>query len=202
MKIFNEFYSNIPVEFLRGKRILEVGSAYGKHQMLSIHSDLFQVASDRGNYVGYDKQVQKKPLLNIIEADIRTVDLQGEFDIILVMHCLEHIPINDWNLIFDKLKRVLRVGGWLIVAGPYMEPSRENPIQRRDPSHVVFDIDEDFLERYLPDVQMFRASIKYPMVFGVRNLVWWFRCLFNSKRWMPFKFLVTISFIAFWRKDK
>ena len=196
----NEYYSDIPARLLQDKRILEVGSGYGRNQMLSIHRDLFRAASDRGDYVGYDRLVSVDPLLNIIEADIRTVDLQGQYDVILIMHCLEHIMIHDWDWVLYRLKRVLISGGWIVVAGPYMEPNRDVPNRRRDPNHVVFDIDEEFLDRYLSGVRMFRANIKYPRVWKIRNFIWWWRCLFRGDGWIPFK-LLKMSFIAFWRKE-
>ena len=190
----SEYYSDIPPLMLKNKRILEVGSGYGKNQLLSRHKDIFLNA----DYIGYDLLLQQKPLLNIVESDIRNVEFEREeFDVILFMHCVEHIPIEDWAKLFDRLVYALRVGGWFVIAAPYNENSR----RPCDPGHIVFDINENMLSSYLPRIRMYRSSIRYPRYLGVRKLIWWLRRFLRGDRVVPLGVLRR-SFIAFWRKER
>ena len=189
----SEYYSDIPPSMLKNKRILEVGSGYGKNQLLSRHRDIFLHA----DYIGYDLFLQQKPLLNIVASDIRNVEFEKEsFDVILIMHCIEHIPIEDWAKLLDKLVCALRVGGWFVIAAPYNE-SEKRPYDSR---HIVFDINENMLAAYFPRIRLYRSSIYYPRYTGVRKLIWWSRRFFRGDRVVPLGIL-RMSFIGFWKKE-
>lgn len=193
-----DYYNDIPTVMLENKRIFEVGSGYGKKQMSSRHAKIFDEASRRGQYFGIDLHLQQEPALNIIEGDIQTISLQSlSIDTILVMHCIEHISLEDWSAVFSKLTEALRVGGWLIVACPY----NELPERSCSPEHVVFEINEDMLENYLSGVRVFKSSIQYPKHIGIRKVIWWFRQFFTGQRVVPLG-LTRHSCIAFWRKER
>ena len=193
----DEYYSDIPIQMLRNKRILEIGSGTGENQLRSRHYKIFIEQSLRGEYLGIDKDLNEHPLLSIIEADVRDFVIVQQYDTILMMHCLEHIPEEDWVQVFNILIDSLKEGGWLIVACPYNEGS-ERP---HSPDHVVFNINESVLSSYLPNVQMFKSGIKYSKGRGGRKAIWWFRQFLNGERFVPLG-MARHSFIAFWRKER
>ena len=192
-----EYYSDIPASLLQNKVILEVGAGSGKNQLRSRHKKLFEIANKYGYYLGLDNEPQEQRLLHIMEADIRDFTVfWRSVDTVLLMHCLEHIPIEDWPSVFAKLKEALRDGGVLVIACPY----DEDPLRPRDQFHVVFNITLTTLEKYLPGIRMFKANIKYPKRGNVRKMIWWLRQFFNGRRFVPLG-LTRYSFIAFWRKE-
>ncbi len=192
-----DYYNDIPASLLKNKVIFEVGSGTGKNQLLSKHKEIFEKASLVNNYLGIDKYLTSRPLLNILEYDIREfLFYPNAVDTILMMHCLEHIEIKDWKRVLDKLISYLRPRGWLVIACPY----DENINSKRDPDHVVFHITIKTLRKYLPKIKMFKANINYSRKFGIKIGIWWLRQFLMGVRFLPFNIL-RYSFIAFWKKE-
>lgn len=193
-----DYYSDIPEKILIGKRILDVGSGTGKNQLISRHCNIFLDASQNGLYLGVEKELRGIPWLFTIQEDIRNiVPYKNSFDTILLMHSLEHIPIVHWAGLFNKLKKILTPNGWIVIACPF----DENILFKRDSEHVVSNITLNTLEEYLPNVQIFRANVKYPKRGNLKSAVWWFRQFMSGVRYVPLG-LTRYSFIAFWQNDE
>ena len=161
MKPDSARYNEIPIEYLQGeKKILEIGCGNGANQIGSIHHRFFEENAELGNYTGVDLGFYRyKYLKNIVHDDIRTMELSSKYDVVLAIHVLEHIPIEDWSGIAETLIGCLKPDGVLLVGTPLKE-TEEFAIS---PYHVVLGIDEEMLLKYFPNMifKRFRYIIAF-----------------------------------------
>jgi len=130
-------YDMIPEELFHG-RILDVGCGDGSNQHQSKHADLLYSC----DYTGIDVT---------LGTDLFEYEPNHAFDLVLAIHVAEHIPIERWDDLFDRLQRWTAKGGHLVIGTPYRQPrirySRfTGPENQR---HRVFDIDEDLIGQYI-----------------------------------------------------
>lgn len=191
-------YDDIPGQILRG-RILDIGAGVGHTQLLSKHAGLFRRKSATGEYKGVDIDLIADPLLDIEQADFLTWKPDTTYDTVLALNLIEHIPLHLWSTLFNKMKRLLNKGGWLIVSAPYREPPRLIH------SHLVDGIDEEMMEHYLSGCKLYLSSARtkpvYPKAKRVLSHLKGYLLKFPKKRVIPFK-ANRRFFIMFWRKDE
>lgn len=134
-------YDEIPEEYL-GFKILDVGSSNGYGAFSSIHKELLKSRE----YLGIDIQQFDKIYLPIIKADIFEYETEIRYDTILLLHVLEHIPLDQWEKLLTKLVSLLAPNGYLVVNVPFAE--REHSATSDHMIHEVLNIDETLLSQY------------------------------------------------------
>lgn len=136
-------YDEIP-SFCIGDRILDVGSSDGYGAAHSKHRDIF---FDR-EYLGLDIQRFEGIYLPIIQGDIFKFETDCKFDTILLLHALEHFPLDRWEVLFRKLDSLLVPGGFLVVNVPFNQPAYLDSEERDPMFHEVGMITESLLLQY------------------------------------------------------
>jgi len=162
---------------LLGDTILEVGVS---ERIFASKLWKTKVANDGvPEYVGIDA-VRRVADHRIIEANIVTCELNHEekFDTILMIQTLEHINLWDWPQVIQKLKNVLKEGGYFIVSVPYKQNYQEDfrfpywlEHYDRYQQHLVFRINKNMLEHFFPEAQF---AIKWRIIFRQdgANILW------------------------------
>jgi glycosyltransferase involved in cell wall biosynthesis len=105
-----------------GERVLEIGAGIGSMTNQFIPRDLYVASDINPNYLRYLNSYSiGKPYLHVREVDAtRTehfMDLHEQFDTVLIINVLEHLPNEDQVL--RHLWSALAPGGRIIVLVPY-----------------------------------------------------------------------------------
>jgi SAM-dependent methyltransferase len=97
-----------PSDF-NGKRILEVGSRYVNG---SVRPYIFKLSRPE-SYVGVD--IEEGKFVDVVLDAEKLVDHFGEnsFDVVISCETVEHV--ENWRLVFENIKRVLKPNGLLIL---------------------------------------------------------------------------------------
>lgn len=151
-------YDNIPNHCIdNAKSILDIGAMSGINAILSRHRRHFVRVELKGKYLGVDiLEYPKYYLSPIIIQDFLDFETDKKFDLVSALHVIEHIPFKYWDLVFDKLKSLVSVGGHLVIATPYKEGSDMTTIP-----HFVFEITEKNLFAFIPDAEIKRSRRRY-----------------------------------------
>src|SRR5579875_249191 len=103
-----EFFLNeAKVEHFRGKKVLEIGSAYVNGSVRPIIERFCYPAE----YIGVDIQPGKG--VDVVLPAERLVDHFGpdSFDVVISTEMLEHV--RDWRKVISNMKDVLKPGGYI-----------------------------------------------------------------------------------------
>jgi len=154
---------------LEGK-ILELGTGNRMIQLLSKHKEYFMSE----DYLGYDLYPPNTSKLNILKGNILELDFKANsFDLIICFDVLEHIRLDNWLLLSEKIKKWLVSHGLFIFTVPYNEVAylRESVI-RDMPKHIVFGIREKTINQFFSGVSM--KIYSHPYLWGIsgENLLW------------------------------
>jgi SAM-dependent methyltransferase len=108
MKEKNFFQEHIIPQEFTGKKVLEVGSRYVNgtiRTLIEPHNPSLYIGLDLilGNCV--DVVFPAERMMEIFYPE--------EFDVVISMACIEHV--NDWKTVISNMKKVLKVGGLIIV---------------------------------------------------------------------------------------
>ncbi|MHA2142395.1 MAG: class I SAM-dependent methyltransferase [Candidatus Thorarchaeota archaeon] len=161
----NHYYYDVLPDYIFSEngKILEVGCGDGASQIASRHAERFQ----NSDYLGLDLRTDIKPKLNVIEANVLDYETQQTFDTVLAIAVVEHIPFSAWPKLFEKLKNMVRPGGYLAVLVPHDE-RLSNYIDSVDyhhcltqypegdlgvPCHVVHGITGHVMSHFLPSAR-------------------------------------------------
>ena len=61
------------------------------------------------------KAAAKFPQVPTEQHDLQELPYQGEFDGVLCVDAMEFVPPEDWPVVLERFRQVLRPGGWLYV---------------------------------------------------------------------------------------
>ena|SRR5579884_1136612 len=106
-----EFFLNeAKVEHFRGKKVLEIGSAYVNGSVRPIIERFCYPAE----YIGVDIQPGKG--VDVVLPAERLVDHFGpdSFDVVISTEMLEHV--RDWRKVISNMKDVLKPGGYIYIS--------------------------------------------------------------------------------------
>lgn len=112
------------------RRILDIGcgdgsfSFYFAQKYPNIKIDSFDISKDK--ITKCQAILNELPLKNIefFCKDLRETSFSNEYDLVLMIDVLEHIPITDSHLVIKKLREAIKPGGYLLLHLPIQEPKR------------------------------------------------------------------------------
>ncbi len=138
---FERVYANVRFSILRPKllsvmdllltdegRILDVGCGFG------LFAAYFGQTQPRREVVGIDPNARRIHLAERVAAslglarhrfhvgDVRTADVEGQFDAAYVLDVMHHIPRDDQRPVLARMRDLLRPGGVLIIKDITTEP--------------------------------------------------------------------------------
>lgn len=113
-----------------GKRLLDVGSAQSHFPLYVVsRTDTTVVALDASAWVAWQKEAERKFVrrgiapggrLHVVVADAREPALaDAEFDYISLISTIEHIEADGDSVAIQRLARLLKPGGRLVLTVPY-----------------------------------------------------------------------------------
>lgn len=154
MTISASHYNQVPDYCFQGaKTILDIGCLSGLNALLSRHRTHFLAAEARGDYLGLDINPPAKTYLSPIETgDLRQLKMGRTFDLVLVLHVLEHVPIDEWMRTIYRLMCHVAPGGYLVIGTPH----NEDPEHPADADHKVHRITVHMLRQFLPATAIVR----------------------------------------------
>lgn len=104
---------------VKGQRVLEIGSGKqvkGEEAYSAVH--IFKEVAEF-------RQTDINPDFGHEVLDIKTMEIDGEYDLILCLNVLEHI--YETELVVENLRRALKDGGRLVIAVPFAFPLHDEP---------------------------------------------------------------------------
>ena len=144
---FTHRYNAIPNGLLESP-ILEFGPGEGLRQVQCKHNNIFLTA----DYLGVDLLEPKDPALNIIQGNIVDFESEKKFRTIIMIGVLEHIPLDKWPLVTEKLKSLCMTRGNVILFVPHKE-SIDNYMVH-DGDHLVYGITKKFMDHFFPEADI------------------------------------------------
>lgn len=170
-------YDDIPEDLLQGnKTILEFGPATGINHLISRHSEFFIRNNKAGRYLGIDLEPYVDRYLTIEQGDIRHYHTEQQSDVVLALHVLEHIELDLWPDVLQRLCSFVAPGGHLFIGTPHNEPpdtSEQHLVSRISPA--------TFLD-LLPDAEVRKVRTKYSFSEDGARFAW--ALLRYAKRWL------------------
>lgn len=115
-------------------KVLEIGCGIGTQTEL-----LAEYLNEKGSILSNDlseksielakKRLRSYDNISFLSGDIVKQNIEGKFDIILLPDVLEHIPIVDHNLLFKKIRHLIKPEGFILIHIPnpnYLQWCHEN----------------------------------------------------------------------------
>ncbi|MFZ1616640.1 MAG: methyltransferase domain-containing protein [Flavobacteriales bacterium] len=105
-----------------GMRVLEIGCGIGTQ------TELLSAKLPNGRLLAMDisprsiemasERLAGKPQVELLCGDIITLNVGGNFDMIVLPDVLEHIPVAEHEALFQKLAQVLKANGQVVIHIP------------------------------------------------------------------------------------
>lgn len=111
--LFTEWIHPNTVESFRGKDVLDCGCGGGQHLTLIAPSCRKITGVDWNALESARKRTAQFPNVELIEADLATMDLNGQFDVVYSIGVLHHT--DNPRKTFENIARYCRPGGRTIV---------------------------------------------------------------------------------------
>ena len=159
--------------FYFSKSVLDVACGDGTNQYKSTNWKIIDKAIHEDRYTGIDIMHPPSPDgITYINIDLFDYEPEHQFDTVLAIHIIEHIELDRWPELFDKLKSWVKPNGYLIVGAPYggSHLKYENFKGPEPMRHVVFGIYEGLLLPYYPGRVKFE---RYRGPFGESFICYW-----------------------------
>jgi SAM-dependent methyltransferase len=135
----------IPIEWIKdATNVLDIGCGDGRTQIASKYGEWFKEMDAKGKYLGIDADSFPDKVLNNIVYGTNIIDVEATpiFDCVLCINVLEHIPIEEWDAVMDKMRGFTKPGGIVIINTPYKQGTKDYVHKYPPPKgHIVFDID-------------------------------------------------------------
>jgi 2-polyprenyl-3-methyl-5-hydroxy-6-metoxy-1,4-benzoquinol methylase len=108
---------------LREKHVLEVG--FGRGDLIPFFLEA-GVASYTGvdfsaSAVGIAEARFKDPRVRLSRTDATDLDAERSFDLVAMYDLIEHVPVFEMEVIWEKTRHALRPGGYLVLSTPIFE---------------------------------------------------------------------------------
>lgn len=145
-------YNEIPFRCIRNaKSILDIGCSNGLPAKFSRYGLLFDKIDDAGDYLGIDIQNFKQTCYHIIQQDFWDFEPVRKYDLVIASHLVEHIVIEKWQRLLDRMYSCVAENGYLVVIGPFKQKETDHSDRHSAMQHKVFDIDRQTFEQFLPN---------------------------------------------------
>jgi len=188
-------YNDIPEDLLQGeKKILEFGPATGLNHLISVHRDFFIENNKARRYLGIDLEPYEDHYLTIEQGDIRHFQTDQKFDIVLALHVIEHIELEYWASVLERLCSFVAPEGYLILGTPHNEPPNTSE------QHLVSRITPTTFLDFLPDAEITKFKTGYSFAEDGARFAW--ALLRYIKRWFTRHSYViqTTRLLVVWKK--
>jgi len=168
--------------------VLDIGPNDGTTNTSSRHGEWFKRMDAEGKYLGIEATDFKEQKLNniLMGMDILDIDLVDEFfDCVLCISVLEHIEIEKWEAVFEKIRDCLMPGGSLIIAVPYKQRLKDYAMRFPPPvGHTVFDITQVTFLPFTKGLLLVDMSIEVSNTFDGDGASFIWASLRWLKRWL------------------
>jgi len=145
-------YNEIPFRCIKdAKSILDIGSSNGLMAKFSRYGLLFDKINDAGNYLGIDIQNFGHTCYRIIQQDILDFEPERGYDLVVACHLVEHIEIEKWQRLLNRMYGCVAENGYLVVVGPFKQKKMDYSDRHYAMQHRVFEIDRQTFEQFLPN---------------------------------------------------
>jgi 2-polyprenyl-3-methyl-5-hydroxy-6-metoxy-1,4-benzoquinol methylase len=129
--------------------------------------------SKYGDVVGVDMSISvaKKsyPNLELMQANIITGRIRGEYDIVVSSEVIEHMSLEDQKLYVKKAFQLLKEAGYLILTTPNASKARELRVSREHLQPIENWMDEKTLQSLLYPyfrIMFIGSTMFYPVLFS------------------------------------
>lgn len=147
-----ERYNEIPLRCIKdAESILDIGSSNGLMAKFSRYGLLFDKIDDAGDYLGIDIQKFSHTCYHIIQQDFWDFEPEREYDLVIACHLVEHIVIEKWQRLLDKMYGCVAENGYLVVVGPFRQKRMDYSDRHPAMQHRVFEIDRQTFDQFLPN---------------------------------------------------
>lgn len=158
-----EHYHKISQELMLGKNNILKTDCYNEGFGRPI------ITTEPARLIEYDphhiaKAKQANPNLNIVQGDIRALPFETEFDLLLDLSTLDHIPQQDIEAALLEYKRVLKQGGQALIITWFTENGYQD-IDWQSTNQYFFDfpiVEELIKKHFTIDGQQHLFSPKEP----------------------------------------
>ena len=104
-------------------RFLEIGCGIGTQtklmlQYLSLDANVTAIDISEKSIEIAKKRLKKYENLELISGDIIEIDIGGIYDVIVLPDVIEHIPLAQHRTLFDKLSKLLKKEGFILIHIP------------------------------------------------------------------------------------
>lgn len=143
------------LKFCKNKKVLEIGSGGGHGSFLISKVAQKVVAIDKENLaISSGEEKFKRKNLKFISSSIEEFETSGNFDCIVSLQVIEHIPQQSVGPFFKKIKKIISAGGFLILSTPYSKNSsyNENPYHFKE---YTFTELKKMLSEFFPDIKIY-----------------------------------------------
>lgn len=106
-----------------GMDVLEIGSGVGTQTEL-----IAKRLAGSGSLIGIDlspksielarSRLEGWPNVQLIAGNAVELELEGDFDVVVMPDVIEHIPLDQHTMFFQKVRRWLRDTGWALIHMP------------------------------------------------------------------------------------
>jgi SAM-dependent methyltransferase len=105
---------------LSNKKILNIGCHIGWLEYLVRDKKFDEFYSIDTNLNYLDEEIKENPRFNFLQGSITNIPCRsGYFDIVTSFEIIEHLRKREFELAFNELNRVLKVGGILYISVPF-----------------------------------------------------------------------------------
>ena len=138
---------------------LACGTGYGSALLARKASRVVGVDLDASVIAAVERRYRRLPNVTFNAGDLRAIDFEAEFDMVVSFETLEHFDEPDLEDLLGRFARALRPGGRLIFSTPYLQERSREAIELG--FHRTFLIDEPKLERWLQAASFEPVAFRY-----------------------------------------
>ncbi len=126
------------------------------------------------------KRLKKFDFVEFIDGPITEIDINAQFDMIIMADVLEHIPFSDHKRLFKKLRNALKDEGLIVINIPnphFVDYCKKNGIEGQLIENAIYTdilldniIPADLYIEYLENYSIWIAENDYRFIVLKRNL--------------------------------
>ncbi|MDC1213965.1 class I SAM-dependent methyltransferase [Rhodospirillales bacterium] len=160
--LFLDWIKPLSLDVFKGKRVLECGCGGGHHTRIMASKATHVTAVDLNTVQIAKERCADLTNISFVEADLATMDLKDQFDIVVCIGVIHHT--DDPDRVFDRLYEHLVPGGKLIIwaysaEGNFLVQYIVEPVRKIFLSKVS--------RRFLSWISRLVTMLLYPLVYTI-----------------------------------